>query len=497
MRKIVQYKEILLAEECIMRHVQRESFARIQDERIACMDPFLEEEGIIHLRTRIVERADMGDFAIPVMLPSRHPIVERLMLSAHVKSYHVGVQGLLSLLREKFWILKGRKSIRAILLKCVRCRRHEARRITTSQPVLPEPQVRDAVVFETTDVDVAGPLFLRYGRKVWVCFYTCAVYRAIYLELALLLSTDSFIQTFRRFVARCGRPAIVYSDNGTNFVGLGNAFAHLEWEQIFKHCAIERIKWRFNPLAAAWWGGWWERLIRLLIQLLYKTLRKASLTYEELETVLCDCESIINSRPLTYVSEDVTYLVPVTTNMFLLDLKGVGLADCDAVDSGRLNRRARYQQKVKESLQQRFKKECLGQLVLTAKKKGRKLQPREVVLLRVENSKRVDWPLAVIEELIPGRDGEVRLVRLRTASGVLRPVQRAYPLETHKGEPRIPDQMSAETAQETQETVAPPEKDDGSEGVRVQTRSGREIKLPSRFLMQLWVSAGMLSHFYC
>ena len=126
----------------------------------------------------------------------------------------------------------------------------------------------------------------------------------------------------------------------------------------------------------------------------------------------------------------------------------------------------------------------MGQLVLTAKKKGRKLQPREVVLLGVENSKRMDWPLAVIEELIPGRDGEVRLVRLRTASRVLlRPIQRVYPLEIHDGEPRRPDQMPAAMAQETQETVASLEKDHGPKGVRVQTRSGREIKLPPRFRM--------------
>jgi hypothetical protein len=58
-------------------------------------------------------------------------------------------------------------------------------------------------------------------------------------------------------------------------------------------------------------------------------------------------------------------------------------------------------------------------LVLATKRKGRKLQPREVVLLGVENSKRIDWPLAVVEELIPGGDGEVRLVKLRTALGVL------------------------------------------------------------------------------
>jgi hypothetical protein len=105
--KVLQYQEILLAETCIMRYVQRESFTGIQDERFACLDPVLDEEGIIRLRTRIVERADVGDFARPVVLPSRHPIVERLVLSTHVKSCHVGAQGLLSLLREKFWILKG------------------------------------------------------------------------------------------------------------------------------------------------------------------------------------------------------------------------------------------------------------------------------------------------------------------------------------------------------------------------------------------------------
>jgi len=168
--------------------------------------------------------------------------------------------------------------------------------------------------------------------------------------------------------------------------------------------------------------------------------------------------------------------------MFLLDLKGVGLADCDAVDSGRLNSRARYRQKLK--VYGRGSRKSTWALVLTAKKKSRKLQPREIVLLGVENSKRIDWPLAVIEELIPGRDCEVRLVRLWTASGVLlRPIQRVYPLEIHEGELRRPDQMTAEKAQETQETVASPEKESGLKGMRVKTRNGREIKLPSRFHM--------------
>ena len=181
------------------------------------------------------------------------------------------------------------------------------------------------------------------------------------------------------------------------------------------------------------------------------------------------------------MSEDVTDLAPITPNMLLLDFKGVGLEDCYAVDSGRLTRRARYLQKVKESLRQRFKKEYLDQLVLTSKKKGRKMQPRKVVLFGVENSKRIDWPLPVVEELIPGRDGEVRLVKLRTASEVLlRPIHRVYPLEMHEEEQLRPDQMLADKAQEA---VASPEKDRETKCVRGQTRSGREIKLPSQFRM--------------
>jgi len=113
--KRLQCREIILAEKRIIRHVQKEAFAGLQNERITTLDPFLDEEGIIRLKTRITERADVGDFGIPAVLPSLHPIVERLVLSTHVKLCLVEVQGLLRLLREKFWILKGLKSIRGVL----------------------------------------------------------------------------------------------------------------------------------------------------------------------------------------------------------------------------------------------------------------------------------------------------------------------------------------------------------------------------------------------
>jgi len=64
---MLQCREIILAEKRKIRHVQKETFAGLQDERIASLDPFLDAEGIIRLKTRITERADVGDFGIPAV----------------------------------------------------------------------------------------------------------------------------------------------------------------------------------------------------------------------------------------------------------------------------------------------------------------------------------------------------------------------------------------------------------------------------------------------
>jgi len=94
--KVVQW-EIMLAEKCVIRYVQKESFAGHKDERISRLCPYMDSERIIHLRTKIIERMDLGDFGISAILPFSHPVMEMLVLRAHEKACHVGVQGLLIL----------------------------------------------------------------------------------------------------------------------------------------------------------------------------------------------------------------------------------------------------------------------------------------------------------------------------------------------------------------------------------------------------------------
>ncbi|XP_055931871.1 uncharacterized protein LOC129962158 [Argiope bruennichi] len=198
--------------------------------------------------------------------------------------------------------------------------------------VTPEDRVTQTKVFEVTGVDYAGSLYLKLKGKTWIVLFTCAVYRAVHFELVRSLTTDTFIQALRRFIARRGRISVLYSDNGTNFVGRNNALRALDWDKISEYSTAQKITWKFIPPTAAWWGGWWERIVRMLKELLRRVLGKSIVNYEEFLTLLCDCESIINVRPLTYIQDDPNELLPLTPAMFIHGNSNYETPDFDKVD---------------------------------------------------------------------------------------------------------------------------------------------------------------------
>ncbi|GFW07910.1 integrase catalytic domain-containing protein [Trichonephila clavipes] len=291
--------------------------------------------------------------------------------------------------------------------------------------------------FEVVGVDLAGPLYVKGGQKSWIVLFTCATYRAVHLELTSSLSTDAFLLSLRRFIARRGRPRVIYSDNGTNFRGAHGELSGIDWEKVLKLATIQRIIWKFNPPTVAWWGGWWERLVHVLKELLRRTLGNAILMTEELQTVLCDCESVINSRPLTYLSENSDDLVPLSPAMFLVENRNLDVPDIDYRYTVNLRKRVRYRQKLLNDLRHRFRKEYLGLLIQNKNKKGPLSEVRlgEIVLIGDDIKKRMHWPLAKVIRLIPGKDGKIRTVELKTRTGtMLRPIHRVYPLEVQSTE---------------------------------------------------------------
>ncbi|XP_043469421.1 uncharacterized protein LOC122503064 [Leptopilina heterotoma] len=350
--------------------------------------------------------------------------------------------------------------------KRVFCRRHKSNPAQPPPAVLPEERIRDAKVFEIVGVDLAAPIFLKDGTKAWICLFTCAIYRALHLELVTTLSTEGFLEVLRRFIARRGRPRRIYSDNGTNFRGSDNMLQKVNWSKITDYSAIRKIEWKCNPPSAPWWEGWWECLVRIVKDFLKRVLAKSCLTYEEMNTVLCECESIINSCPISYMSDDPLQPEPLSPAMFLQEITETGTPDLDQIDEVDLKRRVKYRQKVRDDLRRSFRKEYLGQLSRKMKQASDcVVKVGDVVLVGSDNDKRLNWPLACVTSVIAGRDGENRVVKLKTASGELvRPIQRAFPSEcSDRG-------AFKEMHDESELKKKNP----------VYTRSGRLVKIPER-----------------
>ena len=146
--------------------------------------------------------------------------------------------------------------------------------------------------------------------------------RAVHLEVAQSLETDSFIMAPRRMMARRGKPRNIYSDNGTNFVGaereLKECLDRMEQTKISDTLSQDGIQWFFNPPSAPHFGGVWERLVKSAKKALKITLNGQLVNDETLLTFMAETESLLNSRPLTHVSVDPQDFEAITPNHFLI-----------------------------------------------------------------------------------------------------------------------------------------------------------------------------------
>ena len=87
--------------------------------------------------------------------------------------------------------------------------------------------------------------------------------------------------------------------------------------------------------------------------------------------------------------------------------------------------------KLQKELRYRFKQEYLSLLKSQYNpKKDHKLKEGSIVLVGSDIHKKITWPLGRIIQVFTGKDGYIRVARVKTQDGVyLRPVQRLYPLE--------------------------------------------------------------------
>ncbi|UYV65698.1 hypothetical protein LAZ67_3005173, partial [Cordylochernes scorpioides] len=245
----ITMEEMIFAEEKVIRLVQHCSFEGVKDKKFKNLRVYEDESGLLRVKCRFVPVEKVDAHFYPIVMPS-NGVTGQLIWSYHRLMCHAGVKSLHTNLREGYWILNSRRTIRNEIRQCACRRRFRAQPCYVEEGSLPKDRVRLGPAFDVTGVDMTGPLHLKGNNKYWIAIFTCATYRAIHLELCTSLTTETFIGAMRRFVFRRGRPSTIYSDNGLNFVGCKNLFSSLDWNKIVEYGSINRISWKFNPPTA-------------------------------------------------------------------------------------------------------------------------------------------------------------------------------------------------------------------------------------------------------
>ena len=233
------------------------------------------------------------------MLPKEHGYTDLVVKEAHNVVLHGLVNMTLAEVRQRYWIPKGRQVCKRIIKQCKDCakRRSKALKGTVTAP-LPEVRVKPARSFAVTGCDFTGPIYLQNNEKSYVALFTCAVTRAVHLELTRDMTALKFRVILQRFASRRGAPSTLISDNAKTFKSTGK---HLEKicnnEELQGYLTTRRIEWTFNVRKAPWQRGFFERLIGISKSILYKVFGRPKLSFREVETLLIQVEGLMNNRP--------------------------------------------------------------------------------------------------------------------------------------------------------------------------------------------------------
>lgn len=278
--KPIKVGEMKVAEVEIVKFLQKSEFVEDiynlkkgnsvkRSSKLSSLEPFLNADGVMCVGGRLKNAPISEEFKHQMILPKKHFVSVLVIRDTHKYLGHSGTEHVLSEVRQRFWIVGARRTIKSVLRQCVICKRLTGQLCGQKMADLPMDRVTPGKPFSSVGIDCFGPFQVKIGRsrvKRYGCIFTCLTTRAVHIEKLDTMETDSFINGLRRFESRRGVPDIVRSDNGTNFKGaekeLGRAIQDWNQQQINKYMLQRQIQWCFNPPFASHMGGVWERQIR-------------------------------------------------------------------------------------------------------------------------------------------------------------------------------------------------------------------------------------------
>lgn len=407
--------------------------------KLKSLNPFLDEHGLMRVGGRLRHSHVPFNTKFPFILPKKHQFTTLVINQYHLQHFHAGSQATLSAIRQMFWIISGKSEVKRLLHKCIICKRFNSKPTVPIMGDLPEGRVLPSRAFSVCGTDFAGPFLLKNGNgrgrqvtKAYLCLFVCFSTKAVHLEVVGSLSTESFLACLKRFLARRGFCREIHSDNGTNYVGANKEIKdwyNLNSNQTHSNAVTNflnthSIQWKFTPARSPHFGGLWESVVKSAKRHLYKIAGNSSFTFEEINTLFCQIESILNSRPLIPLStnpQDLHFLSPAH---FLVGDSLLALPEPSLIEV-KQNRLSRFQ--MVQQMQQRFWKlwsnDYLTLLQPRSKwqrKTNSSIKPGALVLLRELNTPPLLWRMGRIIDVHPGPDGITRVVSIRTTTGTVK-----------------------------------------------------------------------------
>lgn len=391
--------------------------------------PELDADNTLRVGGRLTYESLPHECRHPIILLGSELLVQKLIRRIHCMEGHVGRNHLIATLREEYCITGMTTAVRTVLGSCVLCRKYRARLESQKMEPLPPDRVSAQRAFENIGVDYVGPLNIAVGRrqeKRYGVVFSCNYTRAVHIEIARRLDTQSCLMTISRFINRRGRPKVFRSDNGTNLVGGCKEMRQKMNQELVVRDKLARdeIEWVFNPPQASQMGGHYERQIRSIRKILYGLVNTQTLTEKELHTVMVKVQWKMNSRPLTVTSSADPNVVAITPN-HLMGIRTVETDTTLSADGDLYRSRWKRVNYITDQVWKKFHAEYM--LSLQERQKQQDEMPNlavgDTVVVQDSSTGRAYWPIGRISSVKPSRDGLVHSCDVKTQNGMYtRPV---------------------------------------------------------------------------
>ena len=424
------------------------------------LSPWLDNKGLIRMAGRLANSGLPWCTANPLILPSSSSLSRAIVLHYHHQCHHQGATITRSAITNAgFHITGGSRLVKSILHKCVMCRRLRGKAQEQKMSNLPAVRVTPSPPFTNVGVDLFGPFHIKdtiatrrhnSTSKMWGCVFTCLSSRAVHFEALASLDASSFLNALTRFCAIRGYPCLIRSDRGGNFVSASKKLSGINAEEVGVRLEALNIKWEFNPPHASHFGGVWERMVgaaRRVMEGMMQELHMKTLDMESFVTLLAEASRIINFTPLWVTSWDTDEPAPLCPADVLLinkckydfDVEPVSERDILAYGSRR-HRRATY---LVSNFWRRWESDYLITLNQRSKWFRRNdIEIGDIVLVIDPSACRTSWPLAVVKEIHPGNDGNVRSVTLKVGGSppktMLRPICKTISILPNRYKEKLP-----------------------------------------------------------